>query len=158
MTLQKPRLYGTSKEAAARLVDAFPGGLRDAAQYARVSKSTLARYTDPQEPAEMPVDIVATLEAVAHCHPVTEWLAARGGFALLPMLAAPGAGALARDIARIGQEMAELMQAFADSQADGALDPDEARRMVREADEGMAALATLRSHCQAVVDEAETNR
>jgi len=152
----KPREYGTLKEAVARLVGRA-GGLELGAERVRVGRSQLARYTDPAEPGtHMPVDIVLSLEAIAGDPIVTTHLAAAAGHALLPVMVRADAGTLARDIARIGREMAELMSEYGASQADGAIDATEARRMLREIDEGFAALGTMRSHLQAIVETEST--
>lgn len=151
--MNKPRQYGTPKEAATRLVAAL--GLERAASHSRVSKSTLFRYTDPQHDDQMPIDIAATLEAVARVCPVTEFLAANAGMALLPLDVGPDAIPIARDMAKIGGEIAELFQSYAAAIADGGIERDEARAMLRECDDSLRALAALRSHCQAIAEGEE---
>ena len=150
--MNKPRPYGTPKEAATRLVASL--GLERAATFVRVSKSTLHRYIDPQHDEQMPIDIAATLEAVARICPVTEWLAANAGMTLLPVGLAPDTP-IARDMAKVGEEIGDLFRAFGEAIADGAIDPKEARTMLRETDDALRQLALLRSHLQGAIEDGE---
>jgi hypothetical protein len=147
----KPRSPGTLKEAQDRLVNAA-GGQKTAADWTRVSKSMLGRYTDDAEPAcHMPVDVVRVLEARARTPIVTEFLAIEAGYALIPVLDGAGdvaAQGLAPQTAACAKEASEVFARLAAMLADGRITPTEAGEAIKEIDEVLSAFASLRALAQ----------
>lgn len=155
----KPRGAGTLKQAVTELVEVLGGGAR-AAEFVRVSATQMARYGDPAEAdTHMPADIVHTLEAAAGVQPVTSWLAAESGFALL--YAGPDGphDAAGHDIWQLTpdtlRQASEMIAKTIEAEADGTVTPAEAGQVVREIDKLLARLMPLRSTFQSIRDEGQ---
>lgn len=147
----KPRPPGSLKEAYSRLVDAC-GGPAEAAQldHMPVSRSLLFKYTDPDCEHHMRADVVKVLEA--HCGDpiVTTYLAHSAGF-VLSSIAPEGSAALQGLLARVSKEHGDLMVCGLDALADGEVTIDEARRILREADDALAAVSKIRDAASQIV-------
>lgn len=123
----------------------------DATMGVRVGRSQLGSYLNPHEDAFPRVDVVVALEIAAGEPVVTSEMARRNGCSLIP-LEARGPGDLAQGMAKLGGEVGQVFQAFADGLAnDGRLTTDEIDRMMREhldvirqAKQNLATLAAMR--------------
>lgn len=141
-----PRHYGTTKAAVAALICAA-GGLREAAALSgRVGKSRLQAMTDPNnDSSHAPVDLIEKLEQATGCHAITEHLAAKAGYLLLPMTAAKADEPIACSMAKLGDATAGLFREFSQALADDQkVDASEAAEMLREGDRVAREWARLR--------------
>lgn len=152
--LQKIRRPGSLKEAEAELVQAC-GGQSASAEFARVGKSQLARYTDDSgdnETVHMPADIVEVLERACGEPIVTRFLAAASGHVLIdcdPIALAKPYPVL---LSAIGRDSGELFAECAKALADGTLRADERGRVKRELNQLLHAAACFRAE----LDRSET--
>ncbi len=148
----KPRVPSSIKDAQTQLVDAC-GGADKAAVLCRVGRATLHKYTDPDgdhEIVHMPLDVAHALEA--HCRRpiVSTFLAHELGFKLVA-LDAPAVGDMLTTMAHAAKESSDVFAEITEDLKDGHLSANEAGRIIREADEAMAAM-------QAVADVARPFR
>lgn len=115
------------------------GGQEACEEYSGKSQGRLSSYGGPNTDAFMPIDVVASLEAVTHGHPghphVTRWLAREAGYGLAPLPRPDLAGTKwGRLIARLGKEAGELIEGICtDLDDDNDVAPDEARRRIADA-------------------------
>lgn len=149
----KPRPQGSAKAAVTDLVSAC-GGYERAAEYLVCSRSTVHRWTDPQEAVLPGLGQVAMMERLAGRAVVTEWLAREAVAMVLPL---PGAGPqpLAGDIAMTGAEVARLLTDYAASIADGTLSADEGRRLLAHAERLLMAAGAAWSQLAEMVRRGE---
>ena len=139
------------KKATAALVKAA-GGCEAAADYCRVSKSQLADYGSLNGVSYIPADVAADLEAVTHEYPghphVTQVLARRAGYALVPLpRPAPEDKSLPEHIACIVSETSDVTNKVLRNFANGAITPKAIRdsHVLTEVDEAIQALVDLRA-------------
>lgn len=136
--------YLRLKTATRALIGAV-GGIDGAAASSRVGRSEMSRYQDPHAlGVQMPVDVVADLEAACGVPFVTRALAARAEHALIPLLVPGEPAALSRHLSAVAKEFAELVAAATAAQADGVLDRHEIDDIEREAVELEARLHAFR--------------
>ena len=137
-----PREARSLKDAVSALVKEC-GGLERAASLTRVSPSQMQRYTSPSEHEyQMPVDVALALEMSCGVPHVTRFLALETSHVLVntsPHDDTP----LAVDVAKVGQEMADLFQKFAAAIADGKICVAEATALEESAVNGINALVSL---------------
>jgi len=130
------------KDAVTALVKEC-GGLERAASLTRVSPSSMQRYTSPADhDYQMPVDVALALEMSCGVPHVTRFLAMETKHVLVntsPHDDTP----LAVDVAKVGQEMAELFQKFGSAIADGKICKAEATALEESAVAGINALVSL---------------
>lgn len=155
-TPNKPRDLGKVKDVVTRLVSAC-GGIKSAAAVdgVRVGKTEMGRYTcDDQFKGShfMPVDVVLALEAHCGAPIVTEYLAAEAGAVLL-RIPREVTGKWLAEITRLTDERADVVRAICEAlDGDGAIDAREAGRAIKEIDEDMAVLASLRARLADIRD------
>jgi hypothetical protein len=148
----KPRTYDTAKDAAAALIEAA-GGLVPATEFTRVGRSTLHEYTDPaKENVHMPVDVALALERATGCHAMTELFARRAGAVLLRLPTELRASAVADDLMKFGKESGDVFAKGAQVLRDGAIKGRERPEFLREIDQAIAALASLRVAVETMAD------
>lgn len=144
----KPRPAGSLKAAVAELVTAA-GGLERCAELTGRSTTQLFRYTNPESPDQMPVNVIMALEAIAARPIVTAFLAQALDHVLLPVLPAAAAGDVLPGTATLAAEHSDFFAKLAADLADGRIDPREAGRLADEAFEvvqaGMTVIAGLRA-------------
>lgn len=122
-----------SFKTLARVLVERVGGLEAAAACTRVRRAQLGNYQSPNaDEAFMPVDVVARLEHVAGEPLITQYLANRAGYAIIPV--EPVAeGELAALLARVGAESGAVFTAYAEAMAgDGKVDEAERAAIARE--------------------------
>lgn len=149
---QKIRPAGSLKDAATRLIDAV-GGAPRAENYVRVSKTQLARYTDPGEvDTHMPLDVALVLEKVAGDPVITRYLAAEAGCGLIQPEA--GAGDVWRLTAATMRGTGEMIAKLIEAEADGEITPQEAAVGLAEIDKLLGPLMALRAEFQSMREDA----
>lgn len=147
-SLYKTRPGGTLKEAEARLIKTV--GVERSADLLGRGRSQVYRYTDPAEVNDhLGVDQVRILEGAAGDPIVTGFLAAEAGCALMDLRDDSPDGDVPRDVAAFADKSSSLFAAWAQSLADGVLDPSEAGELVAKVDRAMGALAQLRAELAA---------
>lgn len=142
MTLQKRQQAGSLKAAQAELV-ARAGGVLVAT---RVKKTALGQYCDPNHASNMPVDVVADLEARAGEPIVTRHLAMQQRQLLIPLPAAndePYPLALAS----ITSETGELLSRGGEALRERRLSAQQAAFMKSQALKIASACAALIADC-----------
>lgn len=141
--MNKPRDPGTLKAATADLItDA--GGLEKARDLCRVGISQLQRYSDPEVPeASVPADVVLALETHAGTQPVTRFLAAKQGMALVPIESTGQPQNLAVEFARTAREASQAFACFAEASCHPSLSTHDRRTMLREFDDLLDAVTRL---------------
>lgn len=148
--LIKPRPPGTLTERVARLVEVV--GIKRAAEICGVTPNTVRRWTDDDYAEGISARNVRLLELAAGVPVVTEYLAHEAGCVLLQLTGLAGAG-IGADLAKVGAEIAEVFgrahEALAD---DGRIDAAEAGTLIREVDDAIRALATVRGDLKAIVE------
>ncbi|MGQ9370570.1 hypothetical protein [Azospirillum sp. A39] len=153
-TLYKRRTHGTLKGATAALVEAC-GGIKRAAELARVGRSQMHRYTDDSDEhagVAMPADVIAMLEGTCRTPCVTEYLAAQLGLLLFDPEPAPdGDDDVSKDIAAIAGHASRLFGDFAAAYSDHRLSRAEAARLLSSGDAMVRAYMTMRSDLAALV-------
>ena len=133
----KLRQFGTLKQTTHELIERC-GGPREAARHTRVSAAALFQYNDDEDERcrdrYVPVDVVQDLEAISDYPLVTEWLASRAGWLLLPSPAQEFLEThLQIDIVEVGEETAQLFRDWADFVGnDGVIDRAEAEALLRD--------------------------
>lgn len=136
--------------AAAKALIRAAGGLEAAAEATGVSKSTLHRYSSVTCAEQMPVHVVAALEAVTHGsadHPqVTRVLARRAGYTLYRRAedSDPCADLLGQ-LAVQAKESGDIANQVCLAIRDGAVEPGEAAAIIREIDDLELVLAEMRA-------------
>lgn len=153
-------VYQAIRTATRRLVRAT-GGIDGGAATTRVARSTLAMYYDPFPESRgaartfMPVDVAADLEDACGEPILSRALAAITGHVLVRVDARKG-DPLARDFARIGKEAGELFAAYSTALADdGKVSAREARRLIAETDDLVAAVMSARGDLLAKLDDGD---
>jgi hypothetical protein len=138
----KTREPGSLKEAIADLVFAC-GGQRAASTLCRVSTTQMARYTDDDEAAHLPVDVALVLER--HCRQpiVTNWLAAAQHQTLLPIALPELCVRPSEKLATIAEETGALMADAARAIEAGEFDAARAGCLRRECLETLSAVMAL---------------
>lgn len=128
----KPRKPRSLKEATAELVGAV-GGFKVAAEHCRVQTASLFKYTDDSEENAdrfIPVDIVQVLEAEAPYPFVTEYLADKSHYLLVPV-PEDDASELTLDVIQTGEQTARLFRNWAEFIGnDGVIDKTEAHELL----------------------------
>lgn len=136
MKPMKPRAAGGPHEMLAELMEEC-GGVVAAADFEGVSKFTLYKELDPDQPAEMPFIRVARLSSKFGAHAPAQYFArlAGGTFIALDPAVAPGTqlGRLSGQVlAEVGQ-MIEKLGAIVEDGAIAGKEPDEFDREANEA-------------------------
>ncbi len=141
-----PERYGDVKTAVRALVHGSSGEARAAAA-CRVSKSTLSEYGNPNYPdRHMPVDVVLALEAGLAEMPVTGHLAAARDCLLLQLPGVEADPEWLVHLTRIGKEAGDVFNRAGEFLADdGTIDETEAPLLLREVDELLHAVASMRA-------------
>ena len=141
-----PDSYGDLKTAVRALLHGSGGEAR-AAEYCRVSKSTLSEYGNPTYPdRHMPVDVVLALEEHAGEMPLTGHMAAAHDCLLLRLPETDGAPDWLLHLTRIGKEAGDVFNRAGEYLADdGEIDETEAPLLLREVDELLHAVAAMRA-------------
>lgn len=139
------RTYNGLKTRTRKLIEKA-GGAEEAAGRTRVRPSALYNYGNVNNPDHfMPVDVILDLEADTGEPIVSAYLAKITGHVLIPVVARVGDGELARDLARIGKETADLFARVASDMADGKVSREEAAATITEVDEAIQALSSFRA-------------
>lgn len=160
-TSTKPRRPGSLKEATDMLVNAV-GGQTKSAELSRMSRTVIARYTDSAETDRyMPADVVRDLEARADYPYVTAYLAHEAGYQIDRIsddgTADADAGAMAHALKLSIKECADLTIIGLGALVDGVVSVSEARDIIKEADEAMKAIMTVRDNARAAIFPAVSN-
>jgi hypothetical protein len=112
------------------------GGFEAAALNCRVGKSTLARYTDETCDDHAPLDVIADLEPLTRSRPgwphVTRHLAREQGFVLVSTPEQAGTLDVHTALATATKEHADLTSGLITALADGAVQPYEAKALLRD--------------------------
>lgn len=131
MSPYQRRTPGSLKYAQQRLVSAV-GGLEAAEMVleGRVKRGQIARYTseiDDNLFVHMPADVIRTLERVAGCPIVTEFLAAEAGAMLVPVtMCESRAETYLAHLCAVGEKSGDLFRTMTTALADGVMTPSEA--------------------------------
>lgn len=146
---QKEREPASLKEAIAELINRC-GGIEGAAKKTRVSRSQIARYSDPaHDDVHMPVDVVRALELACGEPIVTRYLASELGALLIPLHPKPDAPHYSEHLAQLGREGGKLYGEAAEMLGRGKT-PKKAALVLREAMKTATALAELISDLRLV--------
>lgn len=138
--------YGSLKDATRRLLDGV-GGLDRAAELCRLKRTRLSQCASPYAEADyLPIDAVVSLELAARLRPVTDHLCARHGGVWLPLPSTAQSARWADDLAAVAREAGEVVARLAAALADGTVTAAEARELLRDVDEALAAFGFLRAH------------
>jgi hypothetical protein len=147
----KARTPGTLKAAEAQLI-AANGGPVAAAEKCTVGKTVLQQASDIDHPKRhLSVPTVIQLERACGQLFVTSFMAAEQGH-MVEAVANVSLDSLPVCIGRITTEMGELLSAAALDMRAGALSHANAAIVLRETDEVIAALMTLRAGARAVME------
>jgi hypothetical protein len=151
---------GSLKEAQQALVEAV-GGLDRAVDVlgGRIGRSQLGRYTSDTEEhhlTNMPIDIVAALEAKCGDLIVTRWLAAHGR-ALLLQLPEGAPAPFVRELCTIGKETGAFFGAANEALADGSMTAKEAGKVKRACIRIAAGLGAMLSRLDCVIDSGKAS-
>lgn len=135
--------------SARRLKDAFgrllelAGGAKDVET--RVSPWSLYAYANVNEAKHFaPVDVICALEKHAAEPVMTRQLAFEAGYILLPVAWSGKGDELAARLMKVGKEHADVFAQAAKSLTDNQLNPKEAERLIKEIDQAIGALSSLR--------------
>ncbi len=147
----RPKHHGTLKDAATELIEAA-GGLREAAELCRVSKTRLGEICTPhREDAHMPVDVVLALEKATGRPAMTEHLAARHGLLVIEIGAAESAvmlndlqGHVLRQNGATVKAAADAISQQMEASADGVVTDAEAVAMLPALERLLVTAARLR--------------
>lgn len=135
-------------KAATRDLVALVGG---PVRAATLGRGTASRFTEYGQPSNMDrfiaADMIAVLERECGVPVVTVALAALSGFDLERRQAGPPRE-MHRALAEITTQCAEAQSAIAEGLADGSLNANEKRQVVREAQEAVDALQRLIAQLQ----------
>lgn len=119
--------------------------LKGSAFRTRVGKSSLSRYQALSDAnIFMPVDIVADLENAAQKPVVTHILAKLSGWEIFPLPPVDATGKVSMQLKQVFKESGELLVTGAAALEDNRVDASEAREVLKEADDAIAALVKLR--------------
>lgn len=136
------------KEATRLLIKGCKGLVRSSGA-CRVRKSTLSRYQSHEEKQMfMPIDIVADLEHKANQPIIARALAKLAGWELVKLPPSDATGRISAQLKKVFKESGELLIAGASALEDNRVDPDEAREVLVETNEAIAALVQLRALLQ----------
>ncbi|GAB5388471.1 MAG: hypothetical protein Alpg2KO_14390 [Alphaproteobacteria bacterium] len=124
-----PRPQGSLEAVTTALIDAC-GGEREVEASVRVEKSTLHRYTSPNHPHHMPVDVVRACEMKCGQPILTRFLAAELGFALIDLK--DGAREGTGNLIELAENFSKVVQRMELARADGMVDPEEARQIAAD--------------------------
>ena len=144
----KPRPEGTLKAAVLHAFESFgPNYGARVGEILGLGSSQVQRYTDPEHRNAYPrIDHLRTLHNAGASLEVLHFLAADAGCVLLAVDAS-AAGPFSRQMAKVGENTANLFREYGDALSDadtpGEIDPEEARRMLTVADRLMSDLAAL---------------
>ncbi|MGE4337999.1 MAG: hypothetical protein AB7E55_18755 [Pigmentiphaga sp.] len=158
MTLVRPRKAGSAHAAIGRMIDAI--GAQDVADSVEVSKFTVYKWADPEQPGDLAFHRACQISAHFRTTILAEHLALRAGgvFVPLPDIDADGEwGVLTAETAgAFADAMREVAQVLCPKSDGGrGVTPREAARLVSTIDEGLATLARLRGMALAAAgDEA----
>lgn len=151
----KKRKTGTLKEAQSALVQ-MCGGPAAAAEFCRVTSTTLFNYTDDSatnSSKNMPVDIVTELETRAEFPAVTEYLADQSGYIMYKVDFTDRKSQLHIDIIETGEEVSKLFRDWAQFIADGVIDKSEARKLLKINQDVVRTLMRMRSDLISQIDD-----
>lgn len=141
--LQKVRPRGSLKAAVAKLVASV--GVERARELTGRGATQLYRYGDPDEAAQMPVDLVAALMRDGGATAVADYLAAEAGCVLLPLTPLAGPAELAAHVGAVGRHVGTAFQDYAEALADGEIDAGERARLIADLDDILQAAAAARA-------------
>lgn len=157
MSPYQRRTPGSLKSAQQRLVSAV-GGLEASEMVleGRVKRGQIARYTseiDDNLFVHMPADVIRTLERVAGCPIVTEFLAAESGAMLVPI---PRCDRQAENylehLGAVGEKSGDLFRTMMGALADGVMTSSEAGENMAVVMRLTSALAVLYARLAKVRD------
>jgi len=133
------------EQAVAELIAHF-GNTSNAAANCRVSKKALGAYANPSDnERNMPIDVVADLEA-ATGHPiVTRRLAARQGYLLHKVETLPGHDSWQDHQQRVVRQASGVFVGLTDLLEEGEISGFQATALIEEIDDTLAAFISLRS-------------
>ena len=143
----KPRKPGSLKEACARLVERC-GGQTAAAGLLGCKQQHVARMTDEEHPKTL-MSVPQILRLQKHCGAriVTDFMAAEQDSIVEPVHC-DGHQPLAMVMGKITSETGELLSAAAQALAHGSLTRAHAATVLRETDDVIGPLVTLRTACR----------
>lgn len=141
--MNKPRQRGSLKAAVTALLDAV--GIDRAMDLTGRSKTTLYRYSDPQEDASAPVDVVAACTRDSGCPAVADYLAREAGGVFLAITPLAGPTELARHVGALGERVGKAFGDYGIAAADGVIDPAERQTLLADIDDIMAAGAAIKA-------------
>ncbi|WP_068312799.1 hypothetical protein [Polycladidibacter hongkongensis] len=131
------------------------GGQEAASLGTRVERSQLARYGQPQDDLNMPIDVVADLEAEIGEAVVTAVLAGITGHALYKLPQVDSHRDWLRHVASLSKELSDVVGKVSECLADdGCISRDEIRqtRLLRECDELIRAAVVMQTALAAVLE------
>jgi len=132
----------TALKAATRRAFSDNGGVTDLSKDTRGCAETLRNYQTHGHDSFAPIDVIADAEAGAARPYVTEVLARRAGYDLVPRPEIlPGGGAFHEALREAGEMIAETAAAL----ADGRVDHAEAPGVLKELDDAARAIAVARA-------------
>ncbi|AHJ69362.1 Hypothetical protein GbCGDNIH2_7310 [Granulibacter bethesdensis] len=115
------------KRAARESIEQL-GGIEAAGTLTRVSKTMLARYYDPADPAVMPVDVQTHLEKYCDPH-VLRQQARICGYRLVPLDREDGEGSINRMLSDAALSHGALTSEYLTATADGHINAEEAEQL-----------------------------
>ncbi len=153
----KPRTYDTPKHAVAALV-ADAGGVPKVMEILKLSRTRVYALADPDDDASLSFERVATLTRVSKSPAAAQYLAALAGGVFMPAPEGEGdeadwhAKAARASVLNAGTVSSLIAALSEDSDAASSISPDEARDILAQLDQQMAALAQARSQLAALTE------
>lgn len=137
-------------KGATRLLFHDMGGLEASAALLNLSVSQVGRYQHASQDDFITIAGAAVLESQHGVGPhVTQALAAINGSILVPRPPMDGDGRWVSHLAATVKETGEFMSTFGSALAnDGTVSPEEALRLIQEADQALSALMAVRSELE----------
>jgi hypothetical protein len=156
----KPRKHGTLHAALSRAIDQL-GGLDDAAEMIGRGRDWLYTAADPDREKSKQAKLSleeARVMSRAGATALAEDLALLAGGLFLPPVPDTAPAAIHAALARYASESGEAMSVIISRAADGVFDVADARAALKEIDEALRAMMTLRSLAVTVLDSGEAVR
>lgn len=108
------------------------GGIEAVAEDTNYSKSYIGNINNHNDPTFIPVNMILNLERDSDDPVITRMLARKQGYVLIPAQSKMSSSQAAILTARLGKETSDVFAEIAKSIADGAIDPTEAKKCLKE--------------------------
>ncbi|HEY4344394.1 MAG TPA: hypothetical protein VGN05_08605 [Parvibaculum sp.] len=146
------------KHAVANLIAEFPS-VEQASRFCRAQASSLSGYANPNQMERIvPVDVVLDLERKLGRPVVTEFVAARLGYSLVPLPKVRDSDPLGQRIRRIVKEGSKVFVDAADALEDGEITTDEAVILVAAVERAIFAFVDLSTGLDEIIASSKPYR